>query len=239
MELNRSVLKSRTAYQEIVPVSQVKIFAFKKPEVLPWTSPKFLSLIFYRAGVAFIFLSFKGCSWIAHWTFPEKWKMQIFSLRGAPSLNSFFDLVSWLHRYLTHLCSQDDGCDAPRICFSSQQWKILANWHWLLTAILIMISFLQNPHTDHLALLGSAAHYLVSNVNLPNIHSCQWHVVPFQSVHWSGTPALPGFSLAQHHSKLQNTAPLQQSWVLAAGAPAEKALNGTAKSRLPPASPWR
>lgn len=81
----------------------------------------------------------------------------------------------------------------PEDMFSITAMENPGKRHWLLTAILIMIPFLQNPHTDHLALLGSAAHYLVSNVDLPNIPSCQWHVVPFQSVHWSGTQASPRF----------------------------------------------
>lgn len=121
----------------------------------------------------------------------------------------FFYLVPWLHRYLAHLCSQDDGCDALRMHFSSQ---LLAHWHCLLPLPSWLWSPIsKSPHTDHLELLGSAARYLISNMDWPNIHPCQWHIVHFQSVPWSGTQASPRFQPST--VKLQNTAPLQQPWV--------------------------
>lgn len=117
---------------------------------------------------------------------PRKVETTQFFSNQRCSFSGFF-FWPWLHRYPTHLSSQDDGCDALRMYFPSQPWKLLANCHWLLTDILLW-----SPNSSpglHLELLGSAAHYLISNVNWPNTHSSQRHVVPFPSVHWFGTQA--------------------------------------------------
>lgn len=186
--------------------------------------------------MAFKCLSFKGCPWIAHWTSQDRWKVHT---SVVPKRWSFSGFPFW------------PGPVTPQTSHTSVQSRW---WLWDPEDIFFITTMEapgklalaahchsdydpQSPclHTDHLELLASATHYHISNVNWPNIHSCQWQAVPFQSVHWFGTQASPRFqpnTLPQHSSTAAAVG-------VAAGAPAETALNGTAKSRLPPAFPWR
>lgn len=180
--------------QGIVPVFQVKIFVFKKPKPLPWTSPKFLNLIFFFRGLAFIFLSFEGCSWIAHWTSTEKWNMYKFFSSEVLLFWCFF--FTWSHDStgILHICAVKMMVVMPWGYIFHHNYG--SSWQTVTGSslpFLLWSPISKSPHTDHLELLGSAAHYLISNVNWLNIHSCQRHAVPFPSVHWFGTQASPRF----------------------------------------------
>jgi len=79
-------------FPKIYCLSSKLIFTFRKSKVLPWTSPKFISLIFHRRGVAFIFLSFQSSSLTALRTSQVEKRMHSSVI---PQRCSFSGLLIW------------------------------------------------------------------------------------------------------------------------------------------------